>query len=223
MGKLSAQAIELIRVTANGTRDYEVVRSVLQTLIEGTNVALPHGPSWYRSPDQQLERARQLWPHKHLPSPPSSFKPRTETEVLLHVPDALDALWGMVLRLGVVECSFPTIEEFVRSTERQLEGSIVKWVAFDPEYYLGNVDLTYVDNAEVIAGHEVLSAMIQFPEWMLTWSQNGTSPLLGGYLMVGDYSWPHVPYFIVEDDKLLVRSAERGDRTQLVVPTVREL
>ena len=54
-------------------------------------------PSWWRTAEQQLDRAHKLWPSKALPVPPSTFDAQTDTEVLLlHVPDTFTSLWSKV-------------------------------------------------------------------------------------------------------------------------------
>ena len=95
------QQVEFQRVLASaGFTDSDIARIIKEPNLASTMYASiqpklgPSMPSWYVSPEQQLARARQLWPNAVLPEPPKEFTPRTKSEVLLlHVPDSFDSLW----------------------------------------------------------------------------------------------------------------------------------
>ena len=94
---ITSQHNEIVKRVGNGSLDPIAVRRALQDIIEGKLPPMQNWnpPSWWRTPDQQLEQARQLWPGRELPEPPKEFTPRTKSEVLLlHVPDTFDSLWG---------------------------------------------------------------------------------------------------------------------------------
>lgn len=54
-------------------------------------------PKWYRSPEEQYQRASELWPEVYIPSPPSNCMLGSSSGVLLlHVPRSITELWGLV-------------------------------------------------------------------------------------------------------------------------------
>lgn len=155
-------------------------------------------PSWHVSPERQLERARALWPSAVLPEPPKAFHPRTSTEVLLlHVPDTLENLWSKVVapdryaksdwdsfeanRLGM--CLTRRVHMYARSV----------WIAFDPEHGRGEMPCKFWNNAD-LAASEVISALIQFPEWPLAWRKDASVPFMAGYQLDSEYSSSLTPY-----------------------------
>jgi len=162
---------------------------------------MPYEIKWWRNAEQQLNRARQLWPGLPLPMPPSEFTPRTTTEVpLLHVPDGFDSLWKNVAapqgyakerpgEIGVDERSIrlaPNKRTFTRPI----------WLAFDPEHGRG-VRPDSLWGQDNLAASEVLSALIQFPDWPLYWNKgvNGAAaPNLSGYQLGRDDTWSRVPF-----------------------------
>jgi hypothetical protein len=202
-GRLADRLFELYRVTGNGTRDLATVEQGLQELIEGTyprglTIAESHQvydtppPSWWRTPEQQLERARELWPDAVLPEPPKMFVPRTSTEVLLlHVPDDLQKLWSMVaIPEGYSKHGWPHL--ITRLSPDVREHTRPVWLAFDPEHGRG-VNPVSLWGQKNLAASEVISALIQFRNWPLAWSRDGSStPLLSGYQSKHD-DWSFVP------------------------------
>lgn len=156
-------------------------------------------PAWWRTPEQQLERARQLWPNAVLPEPPKEFTPRTKSEVLLlHVPDSFYSLWDKVVAPeGYTKYRW----EGVKADKRNLrlepnkrEYTEPLWLAFDPERGKGERPGSFWAQGDCAAS-EVFSALIQFPEWPLAWFTGGTSaPNLPGYQLKYGRNWSHVPY-----------------------------
>jgi|GEM_PF-4225057 len=155
-------------------------------------------PSWWRTPEQQLERARQLWPNAVLPQGlPKQFTPRTKSEVLLlHVPDTFDNLWNLV----DAPDSYATCRwEGVKSDKRNLRLAPNKieyaepvWLAFDPERGKGERPDSLWSQDD-LAASEVFSALIQFPEWPLSWFTGSSVPNLTGYQFKHHEDWSSVP------------------------------
>ncbi len=140
-------------------------------------------PVWWRTPEQQLQRARKLWPNLALPEAPAKFTPQSESEVLLlHVPDKLESLWEKVK----VPAGYTRREEDVEVEElclalNKVELTEPTWLGFDPEHGKGEPADSFWGQANV-AGAEVCSALIQFPVWSLTWFAEGVAaPNLSGY------------------------------------------
>lgn len=179
----------------NGSLDPIAVRRALQDIIEGK--LPPNPPTWWRTPEQQLARARQLWPNAVLPEPPKEFTPRTKSEVLLlHVPDSFDSLRDKVVApTGFTKYFW----EGVKADKRNLRLSPNKreftepvWLAFDPEHGKGERPDSFWGQAD-IAASEVFSALIQFPEWSLAWFNGASAPNLTGYQLKYDGNWSHIP------------------------------
>ena len=155
-------------------------------------------PTWWRTPEQQLERARQLWPNAVLPEPPEGFTPRTKSEVLLlHVPDSFDSLWDKVV---APEGYTKYRSEGVKADKQNLrlatkggESYVVPvWLAFDPEHGKGERPDSFWGQADTAAS-EVFSAPIQFPEWPLTWFNGASAPNISGYQLKYNGSHWDVP------------------------------
>ena len=137
---ITAQHNEIVKRVGNGSLDPVAVKRALQDIIEGKLPTLTwNPPTWWRTPEQQLERARRLWPNAVLPEPPKEFTPRTKSEVLLlHVPDSFDSLWDKVVApTGYTKYRW----EGVKSDKRNLRLAPGKveftqpvWLAFDPEH-----------------------------------------------------------------------------------------
>ena len=198
------QQVEFQRVLASaGFTDSDIARiikepnlaSAMYVAIQPKAVATV--PSWYISPERQLERARQLWPNAVLPEPPKEFTPRTKSEVLLlHVPDSFDSLWDKVnVPTGYTKYRW----EDVKSDKRNLRLAPNKreytepvWLAFDPEHGKGERPDSFWGQADCAAS-EVFSALIQFPEWSLAWFNGASAPNLSGYQLKYDGSWSNVP------------------------------
>ena len=198
---ITAQHNEIVKRVGNGSLDPAAVKRALQDIIEGKLPTLTwNPPTWWRTPEQQLERARQLWPNAVLPEPPKEFTPRTKSEVLLlHVPDTFDNLWSLVnAPTGYTKYRW----EGVKADKRNLRLSPNKreytepvWLAFDPERGKGERPDSFWGQAD-LAASEVFSALIQFPEWPLAWFNGASAPNLTGYQLKYDGNWSRVPYLL---------------------------
>lgn len=140
--------------------------------------------SWYVSPSDQIARARQLWPDAFLPAPPLTFAPQTPSEVpLLHVPDEFDSLWGKIVAPEGYRKQrwegFKTDVLNLRIAPGKWEIYEPAWVAFDPEHGKGKSPDSFW-GAPNIAASEVFSAVIQFPDWPLSWNES-PAPNMAGY------------------------------------------
>ena len=196
---ITAQHNEIVKRVGNGSLDPVAVKRALQDIIEGKlpQVQNWNPPTWWRTPEQQLARARQLWPNAVLPEPPKEFVPRTKSEVLLlHVPDTFDSLWDKV---DAPTCYTKYRGEDVKSDKRNLRLAPNKvefaqpvWLAFDPERGKGERPDSFWGQAD-IAASEVFSALIQFPEWSLAWFNGASAPYLTGYQLKYDGNWSYVP------------------------------
>lgn len=185
------------------------------TTIEGKFIAPAwNPPSWWRTPEQQLERARQLWPGRELPEPPEEFLPRTKSEVLLlHVPDTFDSLWDKVVApqkdgVSYTKHRWDSVKTNMRNLRlaqdengytAKVEYTQPVWLAFDPEHGKGECPDSFWGQADCAAS-EVFSALIQFPEWSLAWFAGSSAPNLMGYQLKYDGNWSHVPCLNRWDD-----------------------
>lgn len=196
---ITAQHNEIVKRVGNGSLDPVAVKRALQDIIE---VKLPtltwNPPTWWRTPEQQLERARQLWPNAVLPEPPKEFTPRTKSEVLLlHVPDTFDFLWDKVVAPeGYTKYRWEGVKadkRNLRLAPNKVEFAAPVWLAFDPERGKGERPDSFWGQADTAAS-EVFSALIQFPEWSLAWFNGASAPNLSGYQLKYDGNWSVVPY-----------------------------
>lgn len=207
----AGQLVEFQRVLSSaGFTDADIARIIKEPNLASTMYgaiqpkAVVIVPSWYVSPEQQLARARQLWPNAILPEPPKELTPRTSSEVLLlHVPDSFDSLWDKVdAPTGYTKYRW----EGVKTDKRNLRLSPNKreytepvWLAFDPEHGKGKRPDSLWGQSN-LAASEVFSALIQFPEWSLSWFNGASAPNLSGYQVKYDGNWSNVPYLHRSDD-----------------------
>ncbi len=161
----------------------------------------PDAPHWYRSPQEQMEFVSRVWPKVPIPEPPKDFAPKRKGEVLLlHVPCSVSKLWDYIFEYQHdyiegrenVESNWGT--RFLSSIHANSYRTLPAWVAFDPDIELEKrVEDSY--NKENIAGVEVLSAILQFPDLPFVWDNIGfgvcaagcrdeRDKLLGFYLSV---------------------------------------
>jgi hypothetical protein len=197
------QQVEFQRVLASaGFTDSDIARVIKEPSLASTMyVAIQPKvvaslPSWYVSPEQQLARARQLWPNAVLPEPPKEFTPRTKSEVLLlHVPDTFDSLWDKVVAPdGYTKYRWEGVKADKRSLRlapNKVEYTQPVWLAFDPEHGKGERPDSFWGQAD-IAASEVFSALIQFPEWPLAWFNGASAPNLSGYQLKYNGNWSGV-------------------------------
>ena len=198
------QQVEFQRVLASvGFTDVDIARIIKEPNLASTMYvaiqpkAVATVPSWYVSPERQLERARQLWPNAVLPEPPKEFTPRTKSEVLLlHVPDSFDSLWDKVdAPTGYTKYRWDGVKSDKRNLRlapNKVEYTEPVWLAFDPERGKGERPDSFWGQADTAAS-EVFSALIQFPEWSLAWFNGASAPNLSGYQLKYDGNWSHVP------------------------------
>lgn len=225
-----AQQKEIVVRVGNGSLDPAAVKRALQDIIEGKLPTLTWNlPTWWRTPEQQLERARQLWPNAVLPEPPKEFMPRTKSEVLLlHVPDGFDSLWDKVIApTGYTKYRWNNIKadkRNLRLAPNKVEFTEPVWLAFDPERGKGEHPDSFWGQADTAAS-EVFSALIQFPEWSLAWFHGASAPNLTGYRLKRHGGWSHVPYVRrwVGDQQLVLSDFWAGSRDDdWSSPSVRE-
>ena len=155
---------------------------------------------WYRPPEQQLQRARQLWPGITLPEPPIDFVPRTGSEVLLlHVPDTVNSLFDKIVPPAgyIKEGRIEPDERHLRLAPNIPDRTEPVWLGFDPEHDTAKKTPEALWGQSSLAASEILSALIQFPEWFLVRSE---VPLTG-YQLKPDWSgaWVHVPFIFRND------------------------
>ena len=195
---ITAQHNEIVKRVAGGSLDPVAVKRALQDIIEGKLPTLTWSPpAWWRTPEQQLARARQLWPNAVLPEPPKEFTPRTKFEVLLlHVPDTFDSLWEKVVApKRYTKYPWEGIEAYMlnlRLTPGKVEFAAPVWLAFDPEHGKDKRPSSFWGQGDVAAS-EVFSALIQFPKWSLAWFKGASAPNLPGYQLKYDGNWSDVP------------------------------
>lgn len=197
MTSINSQYSELVRLLAGGSIDPQVLQGALQRVIDeaAPRDSRPLAPFWSVSPETQIERARKLWPGRMLPDPPARFTPKTESEVLLlHVPDTFDRLWGMIdAPAGYSKYRWGAIKddtEVLRPLSSKAYFIEPVWLAFDPEQLSGSRPVKARMRPDV-AGCEVLSALIQFPDWPLAWGDGAAAPCLSGLELMGNARWTH--------------------------------
>ena len=213
LGKIARQQNDLFRRVREGALDPSIVSAGLQLVIENKLPAPTWAPpKWWPGYEQQIARAHEkfgkaIW----LPNPPANFVPRTKTEVpLLHVPSGFDSLWDKVdAPAGYIKYR----TEVVKSGKRDLRlapkvpnRTEAVWLAFDPEHGKGERPDKFWGQSN-LAASEVLSAAIQFPEWVSAWFNSASAPNLSGYQLKYDTVWSRVPclYRWYDDRRLELR------------------
>lgn len=214
------QCNEIVKRVANGPLDPRIGKRALQAIIEGTlSPLIWNPPTWWRTPEQQLARAHQLWPNAVLPKPPKGFIPQTKSEVLLlHVPDSPDSLRDKVIApskdgMSYTRCSWGGIKSDVLNLclapNKRVYTEPV-WLAFDPEHGKGECPDSFWSQPGCAAS-EVFSALIQFPDWSLAWCNGASSPNLSGYRLNNHDNWSSVPYLSrVDSERRLELSCRRA-------------
>lgn len=180
-------------------------------------------PKWWVLPELQLERAHRLWPKANLPEPPEKFTPKSATEVLLlHVPDTFMSLWGKIelpphYRKGVnVYTPIDLNERHVRLAPNKQEYTKPVWLAIETEH-AHNVAPAKLWGMSKLAAGEVLSAVIQFPDWIKSWGVTASIPMLSGYqyndVKVPTLPWSHVLFLDIPRQITLDMMTALGRRT----------
>ena len=141
-------------------------------------------PSWWRSMEKQVLKANAMWPGAVSDMSLPRFVPRKSTEIpLLHVPRPFDELWETLQScqgdVGWWPRSFERYEETLRKASAMVYDSEPVWLAFD---YAANRGKSprQVRNQSNLATFEVLSALIQFPDWPKSWLHGYPRPNLSG-------------------------------------------
>ena len=231
---VQARQNEIWRRLKAGSLNIDDVLAATQGILDGIYpIKLPtthdaiNQPSWHRTPAQQLARARQLWPDVVLPEPPVDFVPRSKTEVLLlHVPLSFDQLWEAITPpAGYSKWR----SDYVLAGKLRLAPGVptrttAVWLGFDPEHGKGERPDQLWGNPE-LAASEVLSAVIQFPDWPLSWFNGASAPNLSGFQLEYSGKWLRVPCLIRwgVDRQLELRGSDAGHaRGSWSSPVVRE-
>jgi len=164
-------------------------------------------PTWWRTPEQQIMRARQLWPDAILPELAERFTPRSAFEIpVLHVSDTFDALWDMaVAPPGYTKCRWASLKPNmldIRLVPNALVYRAPTWVAINPEHGK-RIAPNILWGRPNLASSEVLSLLIQCPDWPLAWGNGASAPNLRGY-QVNCNEWLDIPFLDLnqEDRKL---------------------
>ena len=207
------QSEQLDRIWDQAGLTHEDVKNILAKpelavkMVTGLHIAsvpIWTPPSWWRTPYQQLDRAHELWPNAVLPNPPANFVPTSKTGVLLlHVPDTAASLWNKVV---APEGYTKWCSEIVKFNKRILRLAPNKheftqpvWLEFDPEHGKGERPDKLWGQPDMAAS-EVLSALIQFPDWWHSWFNGASAPNLNGYQLKYEGKWQFCPYFFRWDD-----------------------
>lgn len=225
---LHSQTNEILKRVDNGSLDGSVVKRALQNIIENKVFYFDWSqPAWWRTPEQQIERAQELWPDVELPDPPTEFWPQSRTGVLLlHVPDpSFSKLWDLVPTKG--KKTAPAIylyEQPISNYRLGYKYTEAAWVEFDPEYGKGVSPREFLKEraALKVAGNEVLSALIQFPLWQYSWFY--TTVLLSACWIGDDRSRVPSIQCLPLSDEINLRATPLGyENSNYVSPSVRVL
>lgn len=139
MDTIEQLAQEIIDHVNRGELDKAIVVRTFRDIVAGEF----NPPSWWRSPEEQLAKACQLWPNAVLPEPPREFVPRTRSEVLLlHVPDTTDRYLRLIAEAneGIFEAEEGVTNNLAihgQLAPNKVEFTQPVWLAFDPEYGRG--------------------------------------------------------------------------------------
>ncbi len=200
---------KIINGVGDNSLDIRAVKRVLQDIAEGRLPADRTRPFWWRTPEQQMERAHKLWPGIELPEPPKNFTPKSPTGVLLlHVPQPLDVLWSAISvprSFSIAKWDDVKIsEQHLRLMTYSLYYTRPTWIEFDPEYGKGvNPDRFWAQSSVNIAATEALSALIQFPEWLWEWFNIASAPILSGFRVEVNGRLSHAPYIGIDDNRMV--------------------
>lgn len=188
-----------------------------KTAAPTTAQLLDQWPSSHR----QMERAWRLWPGIILPDPPKPTVLTKDEKLLLHVPLPLETL----LRIAGVDYDERILDEnhlrYRPHSERSYR--FPTWIAFDPSFGAGQRPRALWDCPTCLAAEEVISAIIQYPEWPAQWG-DGLSLCLAGYQANVDGLWSHCPYLAYENGRLRLDAQWAGLRASgRTMPAVRPL
>ncbi|MDX1870707.1 hypothetical protein SBI67_01110 [Mycolicibacterium sp. 120266] len=172
---------EILRRVADGSLDHKQVEAQLGAIIgeaipawelaeREVDTAAPPPPLWWRTADEQLARATELWPYQTLPDAPVGFIARSETEVLLlHVPRPFDELWAAVVPPDGYTKSrwLQLVLERIESLPDVRINTRPAWRRFNYQADRTTEPRHMLRYPGCLAS-EILSVIIQFPEWLLT-------------------------------------------------------
>lgn len=219
----------IIEALSRSQLDPAVVMGAFHDILESKSAETNwRPPVWWRTAEHQIARARRLWPKAVLPKPPKEFTPQTKSEVLLlHVPDSLDLLWGMVVapkgHIKFRREGLKADKMQLRLAPNKTEFSAPVWLAFDPEHGSGESPDSLWGQPD-LAGSEVLSALIQFPEWPRTWVNGALAPNLSGYQLLHREEWSRVLCLErVDNRQLELRHRWADHRGNASSPSVKEV
>ena len=184
---IAGQYGDIVKRISDGTLDAVDVKYKLMNIVESEYSALDWTPpDWWRTYEQQIACVRKFLPGISLPRLPRKFTPQTEHEVpMLHVPGLYNKVWGETNPLMNFdkydwENNRNSFKTPVRLAPNKVKFTEPVWLGFGPERGRGGRPDSFW-NRDDIAADEVFSALIQFPEWPLTWGLCGSGPNLTGY------------------------------------------
>lgn len=187
MNSVTVRCDEIADLIADGTLDAKSVSKQLQQIIDTSDadessidLAKPTAlVNPWRSAQEQIERASKIWKYDYIPQPPDDFIPRTESEVLLlHMPTTL-MKFRDIARTFVNFGNINVLEPIYTNPYKEVHTRPV-WLGFDPKYGVGKMPLSTSEDSRTV-GPEIMSALIQFPDWPKTWLQSAPMPVISGY------------------------------------------
>lgn len=177
---------------------------------------------------EQAERAYRLF-GVSIPDCKLNFASfASDDQVLLHIPGPMHKLWYVVPSLealgGYRRDYWSVDSDLVSLAPGVLERTDSVWLRFNSGHGRGQSASENWGNPR-LAGPEVLSALIHYPEWALSWSSSVPAPILGGY-RVNHEKGLSVPY-LRRDDKSKKVSLRlllaTGSHKNWALPTVSEV
>lgn len=234
---LHSQMNEIVKRVGNGSLDAEQVKDSLQAIIEKRQLLSPSvtsvlakrlpTPSWYVSPEQQLEGVRWLnaerkwgFSDSDMPSVPQNVTLNKGELLLLcvYLPKAgkqtglqrtFDELWELCQAPnGYTKYRWDELKsdsKHLRSAPGHSHRVGVRWVIINPTAYHGKsaeyaLSRRNEDNIRV-AGVEALMLQVLCPDWATSWNGDSSPyPNLSGLQFYWNSDWSGVPYLRRWDD-----------------------
>lgn len=225
---LNIKARQILKQVEDGTLDPLVVKRVFQNLLDGKLSDLSFKPpAWWRPASEQMKIAEKIWPGIEIPIPPVDFQPQTDTEVLLlHVSLPYFGQWIQPVssHLNLIVDESMKDNRNIRRSPNTPARPTLAWVAFDPEHGR-NERPNILWRHSNLAGTEVLSAMVMFPDWPKTWEEFPFIVNMSGFQFKdSNDNWRHVPSIQRWGDTYtLSGSVDAETGLSCVSPSVREL
>ena len=211
---------------ADGDADrLQQLREALQCVVDPSIRKSAVLPDWYVSPELRLERALQLnkqrkWGFRDTNFPTVPADTGKLWLLVVNLPSkggktalqrTVDDRWDLIdAPTGYTKyrnSALLTDPDHLRPAPGYNFVPGIYWVEFDPDAYQGKSPATALkqpqNNRERLAGTEVLDAIWQFPDWVLTWLRNGKpAPYLSGLQFCWDekFDWSDVLYVNRWDD-----------------------